>query len=71
MAEKTIKKTKFDGEEVEIVGPTYEEGKPDSISEWRNKMRDRKEMLAYLATGERYWYSSEPGYGSEKRKTKA
>jgi hypothetical protein len=33
-------------------------------------MRNRDEMLAYLKTGERYWFSEE-WFGSEKRKTKA
>lgn len=67
---KKLKRKKFDGEEVEILGETYEEGKPEEAESWRGKMRDRKEMLAYLETGERYWYAKE-SYGSEKRKTKA
>jgi hypothetical protein len=70
MAEKTIKKKKFDGTEVEILGETYEEGKPDTMGYWRNRNQDRKEMLAYLKTGERYWFSDD-WYGSERRKTKA
>jgi len=68
--EEKIKKERFDGTEVEILGPTYEEGKPESPDKWRGKMRDRKEMLKYLETGERYWFAEE-GFGSEKRKTPA
>ncbi len=70
MAETKLKKKKFDGEEVGILGPTYEKGKPDAPGRWRGKLRDRKEMLAYLKTGERYWFSDD-WYGSERRKTKA
>jgi len=70
MGEKTIKKTAWNGEEVEIVGGDYEEGKPEGKDDWRKKMSDRELMLRYLKTGERYWYSKE-WYGSEKRKTPA
>jgi hypothetical protein len=70
MTEKTIKKKDFEGKEVEILGETYEEGKPESPITWRRKLRNRDEMLKYLRSGERYWFSEE-GYGSEKRKTKA
>jgi len=69
MAEK-IKKTKYDGEEVEILGATYEDGKPEERATWRTKLRDRKEMMNYLRTGERYWFSDD-WYGSERRKKKA
>ena len=68
--EKKIKKKKFDGEEVEIVGETYEEGVPDRADDWRSKMGDREQMLRYLKAGERYWYSDD-WYGSERRKTPA
>ncbi|MBN2496052.1 MAG: hypothetical protein JXR96_15775 [Deltaproteobacteria bacterium] len=70
MADESIKKKKFDGEEVEILGPTYEPGKPKGPDRWRGKLRDRKEMLKYLESGERYWFSDD-WYGSERRKTKA
>lgn len=70
MSETKLKKKNSDGEEVEILGPTYEEGKPEGASKWQSRMRDRKEMLAYLRTGERYWFSDD-WYGSERRKTKA
>ena len=70
MAETVLKKKKFDGQEVEILGPTYEKGEPDAPDRWRGKLRDRKEMLAYLKTGERYWFSDD-WYGSERRKTNA
>jgi hypothetical protein len=55
---------------VKVLGPTFEEGKPETPISWRQKMRNRDEMLAYLKTGERYWFSEE-WVGSEKRKTKA
>ncbi len=68
--EKTIKKTRFDGQEVEILGETYEQGMPSSAGLWRPKLRNRKEMLNYLRSGERYWFNDD-WYGSERRKTKA
>ena len=33
---------------------------------WRKKLKNREEMLKYLQTGERYWFSKD-WYGSEKR----
>jgi len=66
----TEEKVSFDGRKVKVLGPTYEEGRPDVSLNWRKKFRSREEMLAYLKTGERYWFSEE-WYGSEKRKTKA
>jgi len=60
----------FDGKKVKVLGPTFEEGKPETPINWRQKMRSREEMLGYLKTGERYWFSEE-WFGSEKRKTKA
>ncbi|MDI6893081.1 MAG: hypothetical protein AB1503_07510 [Bacillota bacterium] len=65
-------KTRFDGVKVEVLGPTYEPGKPAGQEEgsWRRKLHDREEMLKYLKTGERYWYSGD-WYGSERRKNPA
>jgi len=63
-------KVSFDGKKVKVLGPSYEAGKPEGAISWRQKMRNRDEMLAYLKTGERYWFSEE-WFGSEKRKTKA
>jgi hypothetical protein len=59
-------------EKVEVLGPTYEPGHPESKTEgrWRQKLGSRKEKLKYLQTAERYWYAKE-GYGSEKRKNPA
>jgi hypothetical protein len=68
--EKTLKKEKWDGKEVDILGETYEEGKPEGPVAWRGKLRNREEMLKYLRSGERYWFSDD-WYGSERRKTKA
>ena len=59
-------------EEVELLGPTYEEGSPEgtAVGKWRQKLDSRAEKLKYLETGERYYYSQD-WYGSEKRKTPA
>ncbi len=55
-------------EEVEVLGATFEEGKPEGeeLGKWRQKLRNRQEKLKYLQTGERYWYGKD-WYGSEKR----
>jgi len=68
--EKKIKKASWTGKEVEILGETYEDGKPDTPVLWRKKFKNREEMLKYLKSGERYWFSDD-WYGSEKRKTPA
>jgi len=67
---KMIKKEKFDGEEVEIIGETYETGKPEKAENWRAKLGNRAQMLKYLEYGERYWFSDD-WYGSERRKKPA
>jgi hypothetical protein len=64
------KKKDFSGKEVELLGPSYEEGTPTEKADWRHNMKDRDDMIQYLKTGLRYWYSTE-WYGSEKRKTPA
>jgi hypothetical protein len=68
--DKLEEKVSFDGKKVKVLGATFDEGKPKTAINWRQKMRNRDEMLAYLKTGERYWFSEE-WFGSEKRKTKA
>jgi hypothetical protein len=70
MSDKTVKKMAHDGQEVEILGATYDKGKPEAPDNWRKKLADRDRMLNYLKTAERYWFSEE-WYGSEKRKTPA
>jgi len=59
-------------EEVEVLGSTFEEGRPEGeeLGKWRQKLGSREEKLKYLQTGERYWYGKE-WYGSEKRKNPA
>jgi len=57
-------------QEGNVLGPTYEPGKPEASHNWRKKLEDREEMLRYLQAGERYWFS-EDWYGSERRKTPA
>ena len=58
--------------EVEELGATFEEGRPEGeeVGRWRQKLGSREEKLKYLENGERYWYSTE-WYGSEKRKNPA
>jgi hypothetical protein len=58
--------------EVEILGATFEEGKPggEEMGKWRQKLTSRNEKLKYLETGERY-FSGQDGFGSEKRKKPA
>ena len=72
MEYKTEKKIAPDGEEVEVLGATFEEGRPagEDLGKWRQKLSSREEKLKYLETGERYWYGQD-WFGSEKRKTPA
>ena len=72
MEYKVEKKSAPGREEVEVLGATYEEGKPqgEQLGLWRNKLGKREDKLKYLQTGERYWYAKE-WYGSEKRKNPA
>jgi hypothetical protein len=56
-------------EKAEVLGPTYEPGKPSEPERWRGKLRNRDEMLKYIQSGERYWYGE--SHGSEKRKSPA
>lgn len=68
-----IEKKKAPGrEEVEVLGATFEEGKPEGedVGKWRQKLDSREERLKYLQSGERYFYSEE-WFGSEKRKNPA
>ena len=68
-----IEKTKAPGrDEVELLGATFEEGKPEGedAGKWRQKLGNREERLKYLENGERYFYSEE-WFGSEKRKNPA
>jgi hypothetical protein len=55
-----------------VLGPTFEQGKPEgeALGKWRQKLRDRDEILKYLEEGERYWFGKE-WFGSEKRKIPA
>ncbi len=59
-------------DKVEVLGATFEEGKPEGEDKgkWRQKLESREEKLKYLQSGERYWYSKD-WYGSEKRKNPA
>ncbi|MBM4448790.1 MAG: hypothetical protein FJ015_06095 [Chloroflexi bacterium] len=59
-------------DKVELLGETYEKGKPEGeeTGRWRQKLENRAEKLKYLKTAERYWYGKD-WFGSEKRKTPA
>ena len=57
-------------EEKKVLGPTYEPGKPEGPANWRHKLQSREDMLKYLRSGERYWYSDD-WFGSEKRRSPA
>jgi len=72
MEYKVEKKRAPGREEVEVLGATFEEGKPEgeALGKWRQKLVSRQEKLKYLQTAERYWYGKE-WYGSEKRKNPA
>ena len=63
-------KEDFDGKKVKVLGPTFEEGKPDGRGDWREKLATRDERLGYIRSAMRYWYN-EDWYGSEKRKQEA
>ncbi|MCJ7426255.1 MAG: hypothetical protein MUO17_03870 [Dehalococcoidales bacterium] len=68
-----IEKKKAPGrDEVEVLGATFEKGKPEGedAGKWRQKLDSREERLKYLQSGERYFYSQE-WFGSEKRKNPA
>ena len=56
--------------EVEVLGATFEEGKPEGqdAGKWRHKLETRQDKLKYLQTAERYWYEKE-WLWVEKRKT--
>ncbi len=69
MTEIREKKKKFDGEEVEVLGATYEDGIPQSPDKWRKVLEERAEMLQYVQESQRYFYKE--GFGSEKRKNPA
>jgi len=66
----TEKKKDFSGKDVDLISGSYEEGKPGEKGDWRKRFKNKEEMVQYLKTGLRYWYSKE-GYGSEKRKKPA
>ena len=57
---------------VEVLGATFEEGKPqgEDLGKWRQKLGSREEKLKYLQNGERYFFGK-TGFGSEKRKNPA
>ena len=57
---------------VNVIGASYEPGKPEGEDQgrWESKLLNRNEKLKYIKDGMRYWYAKE-GFGSEKRKTPA
>ncbi len=43
--------------EVEVLGPSYEKGKPEGedMGRWRQKLATREEKLKYIESAEKYW----------------
>jgi hypothetical protein len=72
MGYKVTKKNAPGRGEVEVLGETYEPGKPEGegMGSWRQKFASRDEKIKYLKNGERYWYGTD-WFGSEKRKNPA
>jgi len=72
MKQKVEKKSTPVKEEAEVLGATFEKGKPEGeeLGKWRQKLLSREDKLKYLQSGERYWYGQD-WYGSEKRKNPA
>ena len=72
MEYKVEKKSAPGRETVEVLGPTFEPGKPqgEQMGKWRQKLENRAERLKYLENAERYWYGKE-WFGSERRKNPA
>ena len=72
MEYKIEKKSAPGRDKVEVLGATFEEGKPEGeeLGKWRQKLDSREDKLKYLQSGERYWYGKD-WYGSEKRKNPA
>ena len=72
MEYKVEKKSAPGREEVEVLGATFEPGKPEGedVGKWRQKLGSRQDKLRYLENGERYWFGKE-WFGSEKRKNPA
>ncbi len=56
MEYKVEKKSAPGREEVEVLGATFEEGKPEGeeLGKWRQKLLSRQEKLNYLQSSERY-----------------
>lgn len=54
----------------EVLGATYDPGKPEGPCSWRDKITTREDMMKYLKSAERYWYSDD-WYGSERRRDPA
>jgi len=63
-------KESFDGKKVKVLGPTYEEGKPEGKNDWEAELGSPADRLNYLKAALRYWYSKD-WFGSEKRKQEA
>jgi len=72
MADNIERKPAPGRDSVEVLGATFEAGKPAIKEEapWRFKLNSREDKLRYLQTAERYWFAKE-GFGSERRKNPA
>jgi hypothetical protein len=70
--ESSVKKKRFDGMEVEVLGETYDPGATPMKEkyDWEDRLESKEEIMRFLQSGLRYWYAKE-GFGSEKRKNPA
>jgi hypothetical protein len=72
MEYKFVEKKDFMGKKVKVLDATYEPGEPEimGVGEdlgWRKHNAGKEDMLKYLKSAQRYWYS-EDWYGSERKR---
>lgn len=65
-------KKNFKGEDVTVIGPSYEAGKPagEEAGRWAHRLESREQIMSFLTNGERYFYGDD-WFGSERRKNPA
>lgn len=43
----------------DVLGPTYQPGKPSRPEQWKTKLQDREEIVKYITVSEsNYWHKS-------------
>jgi hypothetical protein len=57
------------GKKIKIIQDSADPGQAEGKNDWREKIKDRDDMLRQVKTDLHYWYAE--GYGSEKRKKPA